>query len=88
MALVSPKRSKEAILVQIAEAAEKSAEDETPANPTFENFPPEGNFVKPTLLTGSDVIPAGRVLAVVTLSRFGFEQFVKLKSYHINDCPR
>lgn len=49
---VISKRSKETILAQIADAVKKGAKDETPANSTFENFPPEGNYVKPTLLTG------------------------------------
>lgn len=49
---VISKRSKEAILAQIADAVKKGAKDETPANSTFENMPPNGNYVKPTLLTG------------------------------------
>lgn len=49
---VISKRSKEAIQNQIADAVKRGASDETPANTTFENFPPEGNYVKPTLLTG------------------------------------
>lgn len=49
---VISKRSKEAIQNQIADAVKRGANDETPANTTFENFPPQGNYVKPTLLTG------------------------------------
>ncbi|KAJ5690497.1 hypothetical protein N7462_004889 [Penicillium macrosclerotiorum] len=159
---VISKRAKDTILEQIADAVKKSARDETPANETFTNFPPNGNYVKPTLLTGVNhemvvmteetfgpVIPvmkvssdkeavrlmndsefgltasiwskdiptaeklvekveAGTVFVNrsdypspdlawtgwknsgrgVTLSRFGFEQFVKLKSHHIKDYPK
>ena len=49
---VISKRAKESILAHIAEAISKGAKDETPVNASFENFPPEGNYVKPTLLTG------------------------------------
>lgn len=49
---VVSKRSKEAILAQIADAVKKGAKDETPANSSFENMPPDGNYVRPTLLTG------------------------------------
>lgn len=49
---VISKRAKEAILAQIEDAVQKGAKDETPANGTFESFPPHGNYVKPTLLTG------------------------------------
>ncbi|KAJ5990523.1 hypothetical protein N7499_011071 [Penicillium canescens] len=159
---VVSKRAKEAILAQVEDAIKKGAKNETPANETFENFPPHGNYVKPTLLTGANhdmvvmkeetfgpVIPvmkvsgddeavklmndsdfgltasvwskdvsaaeklverveAGTVFVNrsdfpspdlawtgwknsgrgVTLSRFGFEQFVKLKSHHIKDYPK
>ncbi|OGE52690.1 hypothetical protein PENARI_c009G01398 [Penicillium arizonense] len=159
---VVSKRAKEAILAQVEDAVKKGAKNETPANETFENFPPNGNYVKPTLLTGANhdmvvmkeetfgpVIPvmkvsgddeavklmndsdfgltasvwskdiaaaeklverveAGTVFVNrsdfpspdlawtgwknsgrgVTLSRFGFEQFVKLKSHHIKDYPK
>ncbi|PWY89038.1 aldehyde dehydrogenase family protein [Aspergillus heteromorphus CBS 117.55] len=155
-------RAKEDIETHIADAVEKGAVDETPANETFDNLPGGGNYVKPTLLTGCNhkmlvmtqetfgpVIPvmkvesddeaiqlmndsefgltasvwskdvaaaeelierveAGTVFINrsdypspdlawtgwknsgrgVTLSRFGFEQFVKLKSYHIKDYPK
>ncbi|KKY14924.1 putative aldehyde dehydrogenase [Phaeomoniella chlamydospora] len=159
---VVSKRSKDAILQQIKDALAAGAVDETPANETFDNLPTEGNFVKPTLLTGvtqdmsvmqdetfGPVIPVTKVssdeeairlmndsefgltasiwtkdVAVgeqlteqveagtvfvnradfpspdlawtgwknsgkgVTLSRFGFEQFVKLKSIHLKDYPK
>lgn len=159
---VISKRAKETVLAHIADAIKKGAKDETPANETFENFPPNGNYVKPTLLTGvthdmvvmteetfGPVIPVMKVkddeeaiklmndsefgltasvwtkdLATaekliekieagtvfinradypspdlawtgwknsgrgVTLSKFGFEQFVKLKSFHIKDYPK
>ena len=49
---VISKRAKEAVLAHIADAVKKGAKDETPANDTFQNFPPNGNYVKPTLLTG------------------------------------
>lgn len=49
---VISKRAKETILAHIAEAVEKGARDETPANETFDNLPADGNYVKPTLLTG------------------------------------
>lgn len=48
---VISKRSKEAIEEHIKDAIEKGAKDETPENETFSSPPPEGNFVKPTLLT-------------------------------------
>lgn len=159
---VISKRAKETVQAHIANAIGKGAKDETPANATFENFPPNGNYVKPTLLTNVNhsmtvmteetfgpVIPimkvesddeavrlmndsefgltasvwsrdissaeklverveAGTVFINrsdypswdlawtgwknsgrgVTLSRFGFEQFVKLKSHHIKEHPQ
>ncbi|KAJ5328676.1 hypothetical protein N7452_009066 [Penicillium brevicompactum] len=159
---VVSKQAKQSILAQIEAAVKAGAKNETPANATFENFPPNGNYVKPTLLTGvthemaimkdetfGPVIPvmkvsgddeavrlmndsnfgltasvwskdvaaaeklvdrveAGTVFVNrsdypspdlawtgwknsgrgVTLSRFGFEQFVKLKSHHIKDYPK
>jgi hypothetical protein len=36
-------------LAQIEDAVQKGAKNETPANETFENFPPNGNYVRPTL---------------------------------------
>ncbi|PYI06741.1 aldehyde dehydrogenase family protein [Aspergillus sclerotiicarbonarius CBS 121057] len=159
---VISKRAKEGIELHIADAVEKGAKDETPPNESFDNPPSEGNYVKPTLLTGvthemrimteetfGPVIPvmkveddeeavkwmndsdfgltasvwtkdiaaaedlverveAGTVFINrsdypspdlawtgwknsgrgVTLSRFGFEQFVKLKSYHVKEYPK
>ncbi|KAL1886655.1 hypothetical protein Plec18167_000588 [Paecilomyces lecythidis] len=159
---VISKRAKETVLAHIEDAIKKGAKDDTPANATFENFPPNGNYLKPTLLTGvthemtvmteetfGPVIPVAKVnsdeeavklmndsefgltasvwtkdMATaekliekveagtvfvnrcdfpspdlawtgwknsgrgVTLSRFGFEQFVKLKSYHLKDYPK
>ena len=156
-------RAKESILAQISEAIEAGAKDQTPTgNPSFENLPAKGNFIKPTLLTHvppstsliqtetfGPVIPilsvpsdeaaisamndsdlgltasiwtadtnkgeelAGQVEAGtvfvnradfpspdlawtgwkdsgrgVTLSRFGFEQFVKLRSLHVKEYPK
>ncbi|KAJ5587123.1 Aldehyde/histidinol dehydrogenase [Penicillium hispanicum] len=159
---VISKRAKGIILAHVADAVKKGARDETPVNETFENFPTNGNYVKPTLLTGASHemaimteetfgpvipvmkvsgddeavrlmndsefglsasvwtknVPAGEKLVErveagtvfvnrsdypspdlawtgwknsgrgVTLSRFGFEQFVKLKSHHIKDHPK
>lgn len=158
---VISRRAKEVILSQISDAVAAGARDETPANPTFDDLPPEGNFVKPTLLTNvthtmsvmrdetfgpvipvmsvssdadairymndstfgltasiwtkdidkgeqlADQVAAGTVFVNradypspdlawtgwkdsgkgVTLSRFGFEQFVKLKSFHVKEYP-
>jgi acyl-CoA reductase-like NAD-dependent aldehyde dehydrogenase len=154
-------RSKETILAQIQAAVSMGARDETPANATFDNLPTEGNYMKPTLLTGvthkmqimqeetfgpviavmkvssddeaialmndskfgltasiwtkdvtkgetlADRVEAGTVFVNradypspdlawtgwknsgkgVTLSQFGFEQFVKLKSFHVKNYP-
>lgn len=49
---VISKRAKETVLAHIDDAIKKGAKDETPANETFQKFPPSGNYVKPTLLTG------------------------------------
>lgn len=49
---VISKRAKESVLAHIADAVKNGAKDETPANTTFDNPPADGNFVKPTLLTG------------------------------------
>jgi acyl-CoA reductase-like NAD-dependent aldehyde dehydrogenase len=158
---VISKRAKETIQSQIDEAIDLGAKDETPPNPSFESMPPQGNFVKPTLLTNvthkmsimrdetfGPVLPvmavpsdaaaieymnesqfgltasiwtrdvdvgqqlAGQVQAGtvfvnradfpspdlawtgwkdsgkgVTLSKFGFEQFVRLKSFHVKEYP-
>lgn len=48
---VISKRAQETVVAHIADAISKGAKDETPANETFANFPPDGNYVKPTLLT-------------------------------------
>lgn len=63
---VISQRSKEAIQTQIADAVQKGAKDETPANSTFENFPANGNYVKPTLLTG-----VNHEMTVMTEETFG-----------------
>lgn len=49
---VISKRAKEDIEAHVADAVEKGAKDETPENESFENPPSEGNYVRPTLLTG------------------------------------
>jgi acyl-CoA reductase-like NAD-dependent aldehyde dehydrogenase len=49
---VISKRSKETFEAHVADALSKGAKDETPENESFKTFPPDGNFVKPTLLTG------------------------------------
>lgn len=159
---VVSKRSKATIEAHIKDALEKGAKDATPPNSSFESPPPDGNFLKPTLLVNVDhsmtvmteetfgpVIPvmkvksdaeaiqfmndsefgltasiwtkdtdkgadiaenvdAGTVFVNrcdfpspdlawtgwknsgkgVTLSKFGFEQFVKLKSFHIKNYPK
>jgi len=159
---VVSKRSKETIEAHVKDAIKKGAKDMTPENQSFQSPPPDGNFVKPTLLTNVDhtmtvmteetfgpVIPVMKVkddaeaiklmndsefgltasiwtkdtskgyeiaeeveagtcfvnrcdfpspdLAWTgwknsgkgqTLSKFGFDQFVKLKSYHLKDYPK
>ncbi len=45
-------RAVEAITAQIKDAVQKGAVDATPSNHSFEHPPVEGNYVKPTLLTG------------------------------------
>lgn len=47
---VVSKRSKETIEAHIKDALDKGAKDLTPENETFKAPPPEGNYVKPTLL--------------------------------------
>lgn len=158
---VVSKHSKESIEAHVKDALEKGAKDETPENESFLNPPEEGNFFKPTLLTGvshemkvmteetfGPVIPiqsvssdeeavklmndsvfgltasvwtkdvakaqelaedveAGTVFVNrcdypapdlawtgwknsgqgVTLSKFGFDQFIKLKSFHVKEYP-
>lgn len=63
---VISKRAKETVKAHIADAIGKGAKDETPANATFESFPPNGNYVKPTLLT--DV---NHSMTVMTEETFG-----------------
>jgi acyl-CoA reductase-like NAD-dependent aldehyde dehydrogenase len=63
---VISKRAKETVLAHIADAVEKGAKDETPDNETFKNLPPEGNFVRPTLLTG-----VNHKMIVMTEETFG-----------------
>lgn len=48
---VVSKRSAETIHTHIEDALKKGAIDETPENETFTAPPPDGNYVKPTLLT-------------------------------------
>lgn len=158
---VVSKRAKDMILKQVSDAVQAGAKDETPANTTFANLDPAGNYVAPVLLSGvshdmsvmkdetfGPVIPVQKVKSDeeaiklmndsqfgltasvwtkdvskggeliqhveagtvfvnradypspdlawtgwkdsgkgVTLSRFGFEQFVKVKSVHIKKYP-
>ncbi|KAI0017638.1 aldehyde dehydrogenase [Xylariomycetidae sp. FL0641] len=159
---VISQRSKETFEAHVKDALDKGAKDLTPENSTFNNLPPKGNFVKPTLLVGcnhsmlamteetfgplvsvmkvksdeeavklmndsefgltasiwtkdtdkgyalAEEVEAGTVFVNradfpspdlawtgwknsgkgVTLSRFGFDQFVKLKSFHLKDYPK
>ncbi|RDL30779.1 putative Succinate-semialdehyde dehydrogenase [Venustampulla echinocandica] len=159
---VISRRSQATIEAHIQDALDKGAVDATPDNESFKSPPPDGNFVKPTLVTNVDhsmlvmteetfgpVIPvmkvksddeavklmndsqfgltasiwtkdtekgaelaesveAGTVFVNrcdfpspdlawtgwknsgkgATLSRFGFDQFVKLKSFHLTDYPK
>lgn len=63
---VISKHARETILSHISEAVGKGAKDETPTNVTFENFPSDGNYVKPTLLTG-----VNHDMVVMTQETFG-----------------
>lgn len=63
---VISKRSKEAIEAHVKDALDKGAKDATPENETFSNPPTQGNFVKPTLLTGVD-----HSMTVMTEETFG-----------------
>lgn len=63
---VVSKRSKETIESHIQDALQKGAKDVTPENESFQNPPPKGNFVKPTLLTGVD-----HTMTVMTEETFG-----------------
>ncbi|KAI7977192.1 hypothetical protein EIK77_005397 [Talaromyces pinophilus] len=49
---VISRRSQETFNAHVADAIAKGAKDETPENETFKNMPVDGNYVKPTLLTG------------------------------------
>jgi acyl-CoA reductase-like NAD-dependent aldehyde dehydrogenase len=49
---VISKRAQETFHAHLADAVRKGARDETPDNETFKFFPPDGNYVRPTLLTG------------------------------------
>lgn len=63
---VVSKRSKEAIEAHITDALEKGAKDVTPENASFASPPPDGNYVKPTLLTNVD-----HKMKVMTEETFG-----------------
>jgi acyl-CoA reductase-like NAD-dependent aldehyde dehydrogenase len=63
---VVSKRSKEAIEAHIKDALDKGAKDATPENESFKSPPADGNFVKPTLLTGVD-----HTMTVMTEETFG-----------------
>jgi acyl-CoA reductase-like NAD-dependent aldehyde dehydrogenase len=63
---VVSKRSKETIEAHIKDALDKGARDVTPENKSFEQPPPDGNFVKPTLLIGVD-----HSMTVMTEETFG-----------------
>lgn len=49
---VVSKKSLNAIRAHVEDALEKGATDSTPENESFSSPPPDGNYVKPTLLTG------------------------------------
>jgi acyl-CoA reductase-like NAD-dependent aldehyde dehydrogenase len=63
---VISKRAKETIESHIADAVEKGAKDDTPENESFVDMPADGNFVKPTLLTG-----VSHEMTVMTEETFG-----------------
>ena len=63
---VISKRSKATIEGHIKDALDKGAKDATPENSSFEAPPPEGNFVKPTLLINVD-----HSMTVMTEETFG-----------------
>ncbi|PGH11746.1 hypothetical protein AJ80_07007 [Polytolypa hystricis UAMH7299] len=159
---VISKRALENIQSHIADARDKGADITTPSNPSCDNLPTDGNFIKPALITGAthgmkvmvdetfgpvipvmevksddeairlmndsefgltasiwtkDVETASKLMEEVeagtvflnradfpspdlawtgfknsgrgvTLSRFGFDQFYKVKSFHIKDYPK
>jgi acyl-CoA reductase-like NAD-dependent aldehyde dehydrogenase len=63
---VISKRAKETIESHIVDAVEKGAKDDTPENESFVDMPADGNFVKPTLLTG-----VSHEMTVMTEETFG-----------------
>lgn len=63
---VVSKRSKDTIETHIKDALDKGAKDATPENDSFQSPPVDGNFVKPTLLTGVD-----HSMTVMTEETFG-----------------
>jgi acyl-CoA reductase-like NAD-dependent aldehyde dehydrogenase len=63
---VISRRSKETIEGHIKDAVEKGAKDATPENSSFESPPPDGNYVKPTLLINVD-----HSMSVMTEETFG-----------------
>lgn len=63
---VISKRAKETIESHIKDALDKGAKDSTPDNETFKSPPPDGNFVKPTLLTN-----VNHTMTVMTEETFG-----------------
>lgn len=63
---VVSRRALQTINAQIHDALAKGATDATPANTSFENPPNEGNYVKPTLLTG-----VTHDMTVMTAETFG-----------------
>jgi acyl-CoA reductase-like NAD-dependent aldehyde dehydrogenase len=63
---VVSKRSKETIEAHIKDALDKGAKDLTPENQTFQSPPPDGNYVKPTLLANVD-----HSMTVMTEETFG-----------------
>jgi acyl-CoA reductase-like NAD-dependent aldehyde dehydrogenase len=63
---VVSKRSKDTIEAHIKDALDKGAKDATPENDSFQSPPVDGNFVKPTLLTGVD-----HSMIVMTEETFG-----------------
>ena len=49
---VISKKALETIHAHIDDALERGAKDATPTNQSFSSLPPNGNYIKPTLLTG------------------------------------
>lgn len=63
---VISKKSAETIRSHIKDALDKGAKDRTPANQTFHSPPVDGNYVKPTILTG-----VNHEMLVMTEETFG-----------------